>query len=163
MGLKLERFELLSKMQSENMKFFSDASYEVQSADFKIKTAHLAKIVSVLFQYLKPEIEDYIKEKEEEVSVEVNSSSECLGVPGTDDEGAGNVPASSQDVSISAQPGRDSHHHLHFMRNCAIAWLQSSSTTAMGESESQTSAAVLPSSQRRIPLVSYQASSPTLV
>ena len=95
-------------MQSENMKFFSDASYEVQSADFKIKTAHLAKIVSVLFQYLKPEIEDYIKEKEEEVSVEVNSSSECLGVPGTDDEGAGNVPASSQDVSISAQPGRDS-------------------------------------------------------
>ena len=80
MGLKLERFELLSKLQSENMKFFSDASYEVQSADFKIKTAHLAKIVSVLFQYLKPEIEDYIKEKEEEVSVEVNSSSECLGV-----------------------------------------------------------------------------------
>ena len=108
MGLKLDRFELLSKLQSENMKFFSDASYEVQSTDFKINTAHLAKVVSVMFQYLKPEIEDYIKEKEGEMSVEVNSSSECLGVPGTGDEGASNVSASSQDVSISAQPGRDS-------------------------------------------------------
>ena len=97
------------------------------------------------------------------VDFNISSSSECLVVPGTADEGDSIVSTSSQDVSISAQPGRDSHHHLHFMRNCAIALLQSSSTTAMGESESQTSAAVLPSSQRRIPLVSYQASSPTLV
>ena len=110
MGLKLERFEHLSKLQSESLKFFSNASHEVESEDFKINTAHLAKVVSVLFQYLKPEIEDYIKEKEEEVSVEIitSSSSECLGVPGTVDEGASSVSASSQDVSISAQPGRDS-------------------------------------------------------
>ena len=39
----------------------------------------------------------------------------------------------------------------------------SSSTTAMGESGSQMSAAVLPSSRRQIPSVSYQALSPTSV
>ena len=80
MGLKLERFERLSKLQSESLKFFSNASYEVESEDFKINTAHLAKVVSVLFQYLKPEIEDHIKEheKEEEVSVDFNTSSSSI-------------------------------------------------------------------------------------
>ena len=43
------------------------------------------------------------------------------------------------------------------------ARLPSSSTTAMGESGSQMSAAVLPSSRRRIPSVSYLAMSPTSV
>ena len=108
MGLKLERFELLSKLQSENIKFFSDASYEVESTEFKINAAHLSKVVSVLFQYLKPEIEDYIKEEEVSAAVNTSSSSGCLVVPGTGDEGASDVSASSQDVSISAQPGRDS-------------------------------------------------------
>ena len=41
-------------------------------------------------------------------AVNTSSSSGCLVVPGTGDEGASDVSASSQDVSISAQPGRDS-------------------------------------------------------
>ena len=68
MGRALECFQYLSKLQSESYTFFSDARYETVSADFKINTATLAEVVSILFTYLKPEIESKIKQLEGEIS-----------------------------------------------------------------------------------------------
>ena len=68
MGKALECFEHLSKLHSESFKFFSEANYEAESVNFKTNAAHLAEAVSILFTYLKPEIEDKIKQLEEEIS-----------------------------------------------------------------------------------------------
>ena len=140
MGRALECFQNLSKLQSESYTFFSDARYETVSADFKINTATLAEVVSILFTYLKPEIESKIKQLEAEISghptttpgematatskasvstlmgvpetsgsqVTTSNLFECPGIPGPGGEEASGVSATPQDVSISAQPGRDS-------------------------------------------------------
>ena len=59
-----ERFEHLLKLESESLKFFSAGSYSVKSKDFKTNAAHLARVVSVLFHHIKPEIEEGIKQLE---------------------------------------------------------------------------------------------------
>ena len=99
MATPRERFEYLSNFQSECLKFFSAASYKTESADFKTNAARLSSIVSFLFLYLKPGVEETLKQIEEE------NSSNSITSPA--EPSSSGVTPPSQDVSFSTQQGRE--------------------------------------------------------